>query len=343
MTSNRSSNFTLSWHRLVKLFGRNEIKATLGELVTQQQNLLKRLDTIDKKLEQISSVSKGAQLLLSAHYRGLAEKNHALPFSEVEFRNYSQFGEDGILHYLFSVIGTVNKRCIEMCAGIGSECNSANLILNHGWQGLLIDGNRQHVEQGLAFFGSHPDSKVLPPRYLHRWITRDNVNSLLEDANFSGEIDLLSIDMDGVDYWIWEAITAVDPRVVVVEFMAHFGDAPVTVPYRDDFAAQWVPLTHPAEKAAAAKNGSLPDNLSSFSQWTMYGGASLAAFNKLARRKGYRLVGANSVGNNAFFIRNGIAEALFPEVPESACYNALFHHKILGTADCLNGLEVQSV
>lgn len=135
-----------------------------------------------------------------------------------------------------------------------------------------------------------------PPSILHAWITRDNVNQILVDAGYVGEIDLLSLDVDGVDYWLWEAMTAISPRVVVLEYNhLHGPDLSVTVPYRDDFVAE-------------------------FSEYgSDYAGASLAAFIKLGRRKGYRYVGSNTIGTNAFFVRDDVPTAVLPEAtPEEA-------------------------
>jgi len=93
------------------------------------------ISTIKKTIDDLhirNSVDKGTQILLSLKYRELAFAQSSLPFDEVEFRNYSQNGEDGILLYIFSLIGTTNKRCVEVCAGNGIECNCSNLIINHG-------------------------------------------------------------------------------------------------------------------------------------------------------------------------------------------------------------------
>lgn len=315
------------WQRISKYIGIDTVVAKINAI-------LFKLQKIETKSDLGASASKGTQILLSLKYQELAKQGITLPFADVEFRNYSQMGEDGILHYLFSLIGTNSKRCVEICAGIGSECNSANLILNHGWHGLLVDGNKNHVARGQAFFASHPDSKVVPPLFLLRWITRDSVNSIMDEAGFTGEIDLLSLDMDGVDYWIWEAINTVNPRVVVVEYQTEFGEQAITVPYRDDFSAQWVPLLN-QEGTERNPNAGL--------RFNQYGGASLAAFNKLAKRKGYRLVGVNSLGHNAFFIRNDIGMDLLPEVSELSCHNEFYRERKLTPADELKDFEFVEV
>lgn len=224
-------------------------------------------------------------------------KRDPISFDDAGFRVHSQHEEDGILLYIFALIGTTNKRCVELCAGTGIECNTANLILNHGWKGLLFDGNDRNVAKARDFFGNHPDTRHWPPVIRQEWITRDKINSLISDSGFSGEIDLFSLDIDGVDYWLWQAIDCISPRVVVLEVNHLWGpNEAVTVPYKDDFVAE-------------------------FSQYgSDYAGASLAAFVKLGKEKGYRLVGTNRFVSNAFFVRNDIACDWLPEVDPTSCF-----------------------
>ncbi len=248
-----------------------------------------------------------AQMQLKFLYRNWAQSEKQLPpLSETGFKVFSQSDEDGILLYIFSVIGTANKKSVGICAGNGIECNSANLIINHGWSGLLVDGNEKMVSQGREYYRLNRHTYVYPPAFAHAWVTRDNVNSIIKDNGFEGDIDLLSIDMDGVDYWIWKAIEVIMPRVVVVEYQDIIGpDKSLTVPYADDFNSHEYPMS----------NGT-PN----------FCGASLPAFVKLAREKGYRLVGCNRYGYNAFFIRNPIGEDLIPEISIVECFK---HPKVI--------------
>src|SRR5207245_1991562 len=148
-----------------------------------------------------------------------AARGEPLPsFREAEFRAYSQFGEDGILLLLFAAAGAGGRRAVELCAGDGIECNAANLVVNHGWEALLVDGDPAHVARGAAFYRECDDTFLMPPRLVHSWVTAENVNGLIESHGFGGAIDLLSLDMDGVDYWVWKALTVASPRVVVLEY-----------------------------------------------------------------------------------------------------------------------------
>ncbi len=248
-----------------------------------------------------------SQILLQREYvRALRNGEPAPNFEDVGFQVHSQADEDGILLYLFAVAGARHKTCVEICAGNGLECNTANLILNHGWHGLLVDGNPELVAEGTAFYRRDRRTCVFPPCFVRSWITRDGVNALLVDNGFRGEVDLLSLDLDGVDYWIWDAIAEIEPRIVVAEYQDILGpERSCTVPYSDDFDSSRYP------KVDGKPN---------------FAGASLAAFVKLGRKKGYRLVGANRYGFNAFFVRNDVA---FHEIPETSVADCFRHPKTI--------------
>jgi hypothetical protein len=251
-----------------------------------------------RKLDEISAVDQATQVLLALHYRHLLHERAPLPsFEDVHFRAFSQNGEDGLLLFLFSVLGTTNKRSVELGASNGTSCNTANLIINHGWAGLLVDGSQAEVAEGRRFYCEHPNTAGHPPAFVHAWLKKENVNEVVGGAGFRGEIDLLSLDIDGNDYWVWEALDCISPRVVVLEYRTVWGaERAVTVPYRPDFVGEHV-------------GGGLD-----------YAGASLPAFVKLGRRKGYRLVGCERLCFNAFFLREGVGEDLFPEIPASECF-----------------------
>jgi hypothetical protein len=248
-----------------------------------------------------------AQLQLQLSYSALKESGRTLPgLGEVGFKAFSQTDEDGILLYIFSLIGSVSRKSVEICSGDGIECNTANLIINHGWHGLLIDGDEELVRNGTEFYSKNPNTRIYPPVFAHSWITRDNVNNVIAGNGFSGNVDLLSIDMDGVDYWIWDAINCIDPRVVVVEYQDIIGpNRSCTVPYSDSFNAYQYPTTR-----------GMPN----------FCGASLSAFVKLARSRGYRLVGCNRYGFNAFFIKNPLGESELPAIDIEECFS---HPKVV--------------
>jgi hypothetical protein len=245
-------------------------------------------------------VDKGTQTLLHLTYQDLLRQSKPLPrLDEVGFRAFSQFDEDGILLYLFSLLGVAHKASVEICAGVGYECNTANLIINHAWDGLLVDGDTENVRIARAFYARYPDTFWRMPTILHTWVDAETINDRISENGFSGEIDLLSLDMDGVDFWIWKAITCVAPRVVVLEFNDCIpADVSVTVSYDRCFVC------------SEEKPG--------------YLNASLAAWVKLGREKGYRLVGINRNALNAFFVRDDLRPDLLPEVSAASCLGDRF-------------------
>lgn len=200
-----------------------------------------------------------------------------------EFKVFSQNGEDGLIAFIFSEIGVTNRRFVEFGVGDGRECNSANLVINFGWSGLMLEARASDVRKAVAryegFRREDGSGRVTVAR-CH--VTVDNVDHAIAQAGMSGEIDLLSIDIDGNDYWIWEALDVVSPRVVVIEYNASFGRRAITVPYDAGFV-----------RFRKHRSG-----------W--YHGASLAALAKLGRRKGYDLISTDSGGVNAFFVRDDV-------------------------------------
>lgn len=239
----------------------------------------------NERVRQDSLHNPAAQRGLYMQYQALARQGTPLPsFAEAGFRVYSQSDEDGLLLLIFSQIGFTNRRCVEMAFGTPYGANVTNLILNWGFMGLMVECNEVATSQ--RFFATHRDTWVYPPRVVQAWITPDNVNQLCAIHGYAGPLDFFSLDMDSTDFWVWERLTAIEPRVVVAEFNPALGpERSVTVPNRPGCRDQ-----HPA-----------------------YYGASLNAFVKLARRKGYRYVGANRYGYNAFFVREDLAPACLAE------------------------------
>ncbi len=252
--------------------------------------LIKRIaQACAQEIEQRGGNTQPTQMMLYMHYRNLMLESKKLPcINEVGFRVFSQTDEDGILLYIFSLIGFTNKQCVDIAFASPYGSNTANLICNHGWSGVLICGSADEKILSDDFFNTHPDVKLLPPKVVKAWVTAENINQLLRDQGLTGSIDLISLDIDGIDYWLWQKLEAVDPRVVVVEFQSLWpAETSVTVPYDPEFQRLKI---HPD-----------------------YFGASLAAFVKLAQKKGYRLVGCNKHGFNAFFIKNELlSESILP-------------------------------
>jgi hypothetical protein len=248
------------------------------------------------------AIEKQSQLALTSQWRTILHNGAPTPaLQDVQFGAYSQNGEDGILLFIFCAIGTTDKTVIEICAGNGIECNAANLIVNWGWRGFLFDGDPENVRQGTAFYSRWGSNtwrfRREPPIFVPAWVTAENVNELVS-SHITGDVDLVSIDIDGMDFWVWKSLTAVRPRVVVIEYNNRFpSEVSATVPYDPKFQATDVMTVG-------------------------YFGASLAALAKLGAEKGYRLIGSNGPNTNAFFMRNDTGLDIFPEVTVQSCLSS---------------------
>ncbi len=277
-----------------------------GHIDRAVQNGSQRLNkSSDEAVAVLRRNEQLAQVALSLEYQRLKDGGQLPSFPQAEFSCYSQNNEDGILLLIFSVLRVTQGRCVEICAGDGIECNSANLINNHGWDALLIDGDEAQIRQGEAFYARRTGawrSRRLAPQLVSSWVTKDNVNSLCAEHGFTGEIDLLTLDLDGMDFWIWDALEVITPTVVVAEYNNRIPpNRALTVPYDATFVG-----------TGANQHG------------IGYFGASLLALKRLGDRSGYRLVGANGPETNAFFIRSGVGESYFPEVSVEACLSSAY-------------------
>ena len=195
---------------------------------------------------------------------------HAGDLRAFERRVYSQNGEDGILQELLRRVGTCTRFFVEIGVESGAECNCARLVLDEGWQGLFVEADSAQFA-GLA----RRYAERAGVRCVHATATSANVEALLHNADVPRGFDVLSIDIDGNDYWVWAALANWRPRVVVIEYNAAH-PPPVRWVMREDPAHRW--------------------------DGTAYYGASLASLAALGRKKGYTLVATDSTGVNAFFV-----------------------------------------
>jgi len=196
--------------------------------------------------------------------------------SEFEFKVFSQWGEDGIIDWLVEKLSPLPEIYIEFGVGNYTESNTRFLLYNRNWRGLVIDASDKHI----AYIKHSDLSWQYDLTACAKFITRDNINTIFEENGFSGEIGLLSIDIDGNDYWVWEAISSVSPVIVVCEYSSVLGDVySISTPYNDDF------IRHKAHFSG------------------QYAGASIQALAHLADVKGYAYIGTGSSGVNAFFVR----------------------------------------
>lgn len=214
-----------------------------------------------------------------------------------EFRVFSQWGEDGILQHLIHRVPVARPVFVEFGVEDYTESNTRFLLTNNQWSGLVIDGSAENIDR----IRRDPIYWAANLKAEHAFITTENINELLSRNGISGDIGLLSVDIDGNDYWVWQAIDCISPRLVVCEYNSHFGPvAEVTTPYDPAFVR---------DRAHHSK---------------IYYGASIAALNALAASKGYALVASNSAGNNVFFVRQDLLGALQVLSPAQAYRRAQF-------------------
>lgn len=217
----------------------------------------------------------------------------------------SQNGEDGIIYHLLQAIGTTPHRTVvELCAGNGIECNSANLILNHKFNAYLFDGNPQEINDGVQFYTQFLDkdpSLTDRVRFAHVWVTKETIVNVMNQMKIPNEMDLLITDLDGNDYWILKSIMDTkqySPRIICVEYQDIIGpERALTIPYDPQF-------DHKKYDCFGGPN---------------YCGASLQAFIKLLRDS-YAFVGCEGLGFNGFFVRRDLMENLQEMTDISPCF-----------------------
>lgn len=259
------SKFTLRLRRFVE----SSNAATLA--LTEQQLVLQCQDMAEKN----------------------RQKNSIKNLKEVEFKAFSQWGEDGIIDWLVSKLPSIKPSFIEFGVSNYKESNTRLLLQSKNWTGLIIDGSTENI--------SAIKSQEIYWKYdieaKQAFITAENINTLINESGFKKDVGLLSIDIDGNDYWVWKAITNISPAIVICEYNTALGDIyPLTVPYQPDF-----------QRAQAHHS-------------LLYFGASIQALISLGKQKNYTCIGTGSSGCNVFFIRNDLAYHITNNLEDISIY-----------------------
>lgn len=244
-------------------FKRAIIKAR--QLIVNIQNINQRFDEI--------KINQGIII------NNLNRNKNSNNIKDYEFKVFSQWGEDGIIQHLTQIIEIKNRTFIEFGVEDFFESNCRFLLMKDDWKGFVIDGSTTNIQRlkNSYFYWKHHLISV------DKFITKDNINEILELSGFDDDVGILSVDLDGNDYHILEAIKNFRPRILICEYNPYFGDTrKVSVPYQPDFYRSTAHYSN------------------------LYWGASLAAITHLANTKGYSLVGTGSMGSNAFYIRNDL-------------------------------------
>lgn len=252
-------------------------------IINNNQNFNQELET--------SLILQGK--ILSELNRNKSSKN----IQDYEFKVFSQNGEDGIIQFLIQNTEIKNKTFVEFGVETYKEANTKFLLLNNGWSGLIIDGDKDAMEK-IASSDLHWKYDL---KSIGNFITKDNINEIIKSAGIEGEIGLLSIDIDGNDYWVFENIDCVNPQILIMEYNSMFGDThKISVPYDENFVRSQKHYSN------------------------LYYGASIAALCDIANKKGYDLVGSNSFGNNLFFIRHDCNKLKIKLTPKEAYVKSKF-------------------
>ena len=264
------------WHETARMAGRRLFERLSRS--AQHRAMMAVLDEIVARQEQEKAWRKIFRRQLSAVIRQqfLAGTDIPTPYwlRAQRARLRSQNEEDGITLALLRAAGVVNRRFVEIGSG-KTGGNSAVLAFDCGWAGLMVEMGTSKVESLRRALAFNPSVKVVKAR-----VTPENFNRMLTDHGFAGEVDFMSIDVDGIDYWLLDALKVCSPRLLVMEYNIFFGpDRALTLPPTD------IPPPRPRG----------------------YFGASFRALEKKAPEKGYRLVMCEAAGVNAFFVRDGAA------------------------------------
>jgi hypothetical protein len=253
------------------------MKNRFQQFISLPAAILRKLTNIQQALGRIESRQNNC----------LDSKN----INDYEFKVSSQWGEDGIIQYLLNNIEIKNKIFFEFGVENYTESNTRFLLQNNSWKGLVIDGS----EENISYIKNDPIYWKNNLKVECAFITTDNINQLITKNGIHDDIGILSIDIDGNDYWVWDAIDCASPSIVICEYNSHFGDThKVSVPYDDSFVREKKHFSN------------------------IYYGASIAALDFLAKKKGYSLVGSNMAGNNVFFVRNDLMKNLKIMSPREA-------------------------
>jgi hypothetical protein len=255
----------------------NLLGAIFDKVISIQNRLIKIQETLGRiESRQLQSLDK-------------------LELQDNEFQVFSQWGEDGIIQMLLRHIEIPNKIFIEFGVENYTESNTRFLLINDNWAGLVIDGspeNISYIKQDSIYWQRNLKA-------VQAFIDQDNINKIIAENGIKGEIGILSIDIDGNDYWVWQAIDVVAPAIVIIEYNSIFGkDKAVTIPYDPSFVRSEAHYS------------------------MLYAGASLKALYNLGKAKGYSFVGCNSVGNNAFFVRQDLKPTAIKELTVAEGYIA---------------------
>lgn len=243
------------------------------------RNFVGSVRSLSGRIDQLVDRQDAAAVLSGVVVANLNKDRPFQAIADAEFKVFSQWGEDGIIQYLIANLAIENTTFIEVGIEDFTESNCRFLMVKDNWSGFVVDGS----ESNITALRSRPWFWRYDLTARAAFVTRENIASILDESGFEANVGILSIDIDGMDYWVAEALSQWRPSILIMEYNAVFGQTrAITVPYSAAFD----------RTKAHASN--------------LYFGASLAATNAIAEKLGCALVGTNRAGNNAFFVRRDL-------------------------------------
>jgi hypothetical protein len=250
-------------------------------------------------VKRIFSEEMDKKILLEAKRISLLNKKNKKikDLSDIEFKVYSQWGEDGIIDWLVDKLPQIPKKFLEIGTQDYKESNTRFLLINRNWDGFLIEADKDAIK--------NIKSQRVYWRYnltaINEFITKDNINNIINKNNIPKKLGLLSLDIDGNDYWILKKLSSLDASLIICEYNSLFGQKKsVTVPYKKNFIRSKEHYSN------------------------LYYGASIVAFIELMKKKNYYLVGTNSAGNNAFFVKKKLWSKVKKLIIKKKVFNSKF-------------------
>ena len=256
-------------------------------MINYKKKKLKNIMGIEELNEKIdNNIFLNGKILIESNL-----KNYSKSIEKQNVKVFSQSGEDGIIQYIVSKINTKNKKFVEFGCEKYSESNTRYLLFNNNWSGLIIDGSQKNIREikKSYYYWKHDLTAI------NEFIKKDNIESIIKKYNFHKNLGLLSIDIDGNDYWILNELKDLEPDIIICEYNSLLGmNDSITLKYDEKFQR--------SEKDYGKINY----------------GASIKAITKLLSDN-YILVSGNSFGNNIFFV-NKKYEHLFETKTIEECY-----------------------
>lgn len=280
------------------------VKNKINALVGSKANLIRQERILINQGLLLSKFNSTQQLATLAGY---------------EWKVFSQWGEDGIIDFLVTEVEIESRTFIEFGVENFNESNCRFLMMSRDWSGFVVDGSKENIEQiKQSYYFWQYDLQAEA-----KFITKENVTDTLKMSGYDKDIGILSIDIDGNDYHIFESIQYYEPRIIICEFNPAFGlERAISVPYDHDF--------YRTDKHYS----------------NLYYGASISAFSHLANKKGYTLVGTGMQGGNCFFVKDSLMTPLLTKLaknPMSFNFNYRESRDQDGNLSLLKGEEIDNI